>query len=97
MRKAKGYSLIEIIISLAVGAIVVAMVTGIFGDVYKAKKRADFLIALSTIRLNFQRAILRTVDWNQTKSNNSLMTCFRRRTSFIMFGSCRRAETAQAR
>ena len=76
MRRVNGFSLAEVVVALGVGSIAVLISTTILVQLYGAKRRADFLVGLSDIRVSFQRAILDGQSWDQSRLSDSMMNCF---------------------
>jgi hypothetical protein len=63
-------------ISLAIGSVVVLAISTALYDLSKEQARANALLSLAEIQLSFQNALLRSSDWDQTKSQNPNMSCF---------------------
>lgn len=66
----------ELVVSTGVGALVFLVSAVALSNLYRDKSRADFLLALSEIRVTFQNAVIRSQDWSTTLAHNSHMACF---------------------
>jgi prepilin-type N-terminal cleavage/methylation domain-containing protein len=72
----QGFTLIEILIAMAITTVSVLALSQVFINLVKTKQQADFMLGLSQIRINLQQPIMRSPDWNVTVSKNSGMSCF---------------------
>lgn len=70
-----GFTVGELLIAAGITAVVMSAVAASIVSLMKQKKRADFLVALSGVRLELQQTIVRADDWAKTKTMNPGMAC----------------------
>jgi prepilin-type N-terminal cleavage/methylation domain-containing protein len=74
--EAKGFSLIELLTTVAVSSIVFLITMSVLYRLYQEKAQAEFMLALTELRITFQNAVIKSQSWSRTQSNNSSMSCF---------------------
>ena len=68
--------MIELITAIGVSAIIIVLASTVFYRLYQEKMRADFVFALTSIRISFQQSVINSQTWALTQSNTPAMGCF---------------------